>query len=63
MNLKGAPIIVAGGYGADTPEKFQLIRDLADVLGAELAGSRAAVDAGLIEVERQVGVAPGPAAG
>jgi len=55
VNLKAAPIIVAGGYGADTPEKFQLIRDLAKVLGAELAGSRAAVDAGLIESERQVG--------
>lgn len=55
VNLKGAPIIVAGGYGADTPEKFQLIKDLAKVLGAEVAGSRAAVDAGLIDVERQVG--------
>jgi electron transfer flavoprotein alpha subunit len=55
VNLKAAPIIVAGGYGADTPEKFQLIRDLAKVLGAEVAGSRAAVDAGLIEAERQVG--------
>ena len=55
VNLKGAPIIVAGGYGADTPEKFQLIKDLAKVLGAEVAGSRAAVDAGLIDTERQVG--------
>jgi electron transfer flavoprotein alpha subunit len=55
VNLKGAPIIVAGGYGADTPEKFQHIYDLAKVLGAEVAGSRAAVDAGLIDGERQVG--------
>lgn len=55
VNLKGAPIIVAGGYGADTPEKFKLIHDLADVLGAEVAGSRAAVDAGLIDPARQVG--------
>ncbi len=55
VNLKGAPIIVAGGYGADTPEKFQLIKDLAKVLGAEVAGSRAVVDAGLIDSERQVG--------
>ncbi len=55
VNLKAAPIIVAGGYGADTPEKFQLIKDLAQVLGADLAGSRAAVDAGLIDAERQVG--------
>ncbi len=55
INLKAASIIVAGGYGADTPEKFQLIKDLAKVLGADVAGSRAAVDAGLIEAERQVG--------
>ncbi len=55
VNLKGAPIIVAGGYGADTPEKFKLINDLAKLLGAEVAGSRAAVDAGLIDSERQVG--------
>jgi len=55
VNLKAAPIIVAGGYGADTPEKFQLIKDLAKLLGAEVAGSRAAVDAGLISSERQVG--------
>jgi len=55
VNLKAAPIIVAGGYGADTPAKFQLVRDLAKVLGADVAGSRAAVDAGLIEAERQVG--------
>ena len=55
VNLKSAPIIVAGGYGADTPEKFKLIEDLARVLGAEVAGSRAAVDAGLISSERQVG--------
>ncbi|MBT4994800.1 MAG: electron transfer flavoprotein subunit alpha/FixB family protein, partial [Candidatus Marinimicrobia bacterium] len=34
---------------------FQLIKDLAKVLGAEVAGSRAAVDAGLIDSERQVG--------
>jgi len=55
VNLKGAPIIVAGGYGADTPEKFKHVYELARVLGAEVAGSRAAVDAGLIEPERQVG--------
>jgi electron transfer flavoprotein alpha subunit len=55
VNLKGAQIIVAGGYGADTPEKFKHIFDLAQVLGAEVAGSRAAVDAGLIEPARQVG--------
>ncbi len=55
VNLKGAPIIVAGGYGLGTRENFKLIHDLAHVLGAEVAGSRAAVDAGFIPPERQVG--------
>ncbi|MHB1048641.1 MAG: electron transfer flavoprotein subunit alpha/FixB family protein [Bacteroidota bacterium] len=55
VNLKGAPIIVSGGYGLGTRENFKLIHDLAHVLGAEVAGSRAAVDAGFIPPERQVG--------
>lgn len=55
INLKGAPIIVAGGYGIGTKENFALIRELAHVLGGEVAGSRAAVDAGFIPYERQVG--------
>ena len=55
VNLKGAPIIVAGGYGLGTKENFKLIHELAHTLGAEVAGSRAAVDAGFIPPERQVG--------
>ena len=55
INLKGASIIVAGGYGLGTKGNFKLIFDLAKVLGAEVAGSRAAVDAGFIPHERQVG--------
>jgi electron transfer flavoprotein alpha subunit len=55
INLKSAPIIVAGGYGVGTKENFALIHELAHVLGGEVAGSRAAVDAGLIPHERQVG--------
>jgi electron transfer flavoprotein alpha subunit len=55
VNLKGAPIIVAGGYGMGTKEKFKLISDLAHTIGGEVAGSRAAVDAGFITHERQVG--------
>jgi electron transfer flavoprotein alpha subunit len=38
-----------------TKEKFKLIQDLAHTLGGEVAGSRAAVDAGFILHERQVG--------
>ena len=55
VNLKSAPIIVAGGYGLGSKDNFKLIHELAHVLGGEVAGSRAAVDAGFITSERQVG--------
>jgi electron transfer flavoprotein alpha subunit len=55
LDLKGASIIVAGGMGVGSKENFQLIFDLARVLGGEVAASRAAVDAGLISREHQVG--------
>jgi len=55
VNLKSAPIIVSGGYGLGTRENFRLIHELAHTLGGEVAGSRAAVDAGFIQHERQVG--------
>jgi len=54
-NLKGASVIVAGGYGVGSKENFQLLYDLASVLGAEVGGSRAAVDAGFTGHERQIG--------
>jgi len=55
VNLKAAPIIVAGGYGMGSKENFDRLHELAHVLGGEIAGSRAAVDAGFIPHERQVG--------
>lgn len=55
VNLKGAAIIVAGGYGVGSKENFNLLHQLADVLGAEVGASRAAVDAGFADHERQVG--------
>jgi electron transfer flavoprotein alpha subunit len=55
VNLKAAPIIVAGGYGLGTRDNFKWIHELAHTLGGEVAGSRAAVDAGFIPHERQVG--------
>lgn len=55
VNLKAAPIIVAGGYGVGSKENFKLLYDLAEVLGGEVAASRAAVDSGFVEDERQVG--------
>ncbi len=55
VNLKAAPIIVAGGYGMGSADNFKLIHELASVIGGEIAGSRAAVDAGFVPPERQVG--------
>jgi electron transfer flavoprotein alpha subunit len=55
VNLKGAQIIVAGGYGVGSKDNFKLLEELAATLGGEVAATRAAVDAGFIEHERQVG--------
>lgn len=55
VDLKGAQIIVAGGYGVGSKENFKLIYDLAEALGGEVGASRAAVDAGWISHDHQVG--------
>lgn len=55
INIKNSPIIVAGGYGMGSKEGFDLLYKLADTLGAEVGASRAAVDAGFCEHERQIG--------
>jgi electron transfer flavoprotein alpha subunit len=55
VNLKGASIIVSGGYGIGSKSNFKLIHELAATIGGEVAGSRAAVDAGFITSDRQVG--------
>jgi electron transfer flavoprotein alpha subunit len=55
VDLKSAQIVVAGGMGVGSKEGFQLIRDLAEALGGEVAASRAAVDAGFISQQHQVG--------
>ena len=60
-NLQGKPqlpfadIIVAGGRGMKRPENFQLVWDLAKVLGAEVGATRPVVQAGWVELDRQVG--------
>lgn len=54
-NLKNSPIVVAGGYGMGSKENFELLYQLADVLGGEVGASRAAVDAGWIDHDRQIG--------
>lgn len=55
INVKGASIIVSGGYGVGSKESFKLLHELAEVLGGEVGASRAAVDAGFAEHARQVG--------
>ena len=55
INIKNAPIIVAGGYGVGSKECFDMLHELASVLGAEVGATRAAVDAGFTEHARQVG--------
>ncbi len=54
-NLKGAPIVVAGGYGVGSKENFDLLRKLANELHGEVGASRAAVDAGFANHEEQIG--------
>jgi electron transfer flavoprotein alpha subunit len=55
VNIKGSQIIVAGGYGVGSKENFGILFQLAEVLGGEVGGTRAAVDAGYIEHDRQIG--------
>lgn len=55
IDIKGSPIIVAGGYGVGGKENFKLLHELATVLGGEVGASRAAVDAGFTDHARQIG--------
>ena len=55
VDLENAEIIVSGGRGVGGPEGFKPVQDLADVLGATVGASRAAVDAGWIAHAHQVG--------
>lgn len=55
VNIKNAGIIVSGGYGVGSRENFRLLYELAEVLGADVGATRAAVDAGFEDHERQIG--------
>ena len=55
INIKNAQIIVAGGYGMGSKENFDKLHELAAQLKAEVGATRAAIDAGFTEHERQIG--------
>jgi electron transfer flavoprotein alpha subunit len=55
INIKAANIIIAGGYGVGSRDGFKLLYELGAAIGAEVGASRAAVDAGFVEHERQIG--------
>jgi len=54
-HLDNASIVVAGGYGMGSREGFEMLYKLADALHAEVGASRAAVDAGFVDHDRQIG--------
>ena len=54
-DISSADILVSGGRGMGSKENFQMLYDLAEVLGGRVAASRAAVDAGWADKELQVG--------
>lgn len=54
VNLEDASIIVAAGRGVGE-ENIELLKELADLLGGQIASSRAAIDAGWLEKDRQIG--------
>ena len=55
VDIMDAKILVSGGRGVGGPEGFEPLKDLAKALGGEIAASRAAVDSGWIDRDRQVG--------
>ena len=55
VNLEDADIIVAGGRGVGSKDNFKIIEKLAEVLGAELGGSRVTVELNWLSQDRQIG--------
>lgn len=55
MNIQDAKILVSGGRGMGKPENFKLLKDLAQEVGGMVSASRAVVDSGWVDSDRQVG--------
>lgn len=55
VDIKGASIIVAGGYGMGSRENFDMLYKFANMIGGEVGASRAAIDAGFCDNDRQIG--------
>ena len=55
VNLGASSIIIAGGYGVGSKKNFNHLYDLASAIGGEVGATRAAVDAGYVEHDRQIG--------
>lgn len=55
IDIKNAQIIVSGGFGMGSKQNFRILHEFANMIGGEVGATRAAVDAGFTEGERQIG--------